>query len=143
MGSALERHTDGRDLPTVREESPRARRRFQIHPDPVELPALRRRCRSRAGVGTERFNPAGKARQTRAESRACRGLPPDLPRFRMALSPSARSANGSIAAETSDPAGDGPGVRRRLSLPSGGNHPVMLLSGASLSPPLWSRPAPR
>ena len=27
----------------------------------------------------------------------------------------ARSANGSIAAETSDPAGDGPGVRRRLS----------------------------
>ena len=36
------------------------------------------------------------------------------------------SANGSIAAKTSDPAGDGPGVRRRLSLA-----------------PLWSLPAPR
>ncbi len=71
---------------------------IQIHPDLVEFPELGHlqpalgrdgRCHSRSGVGSRLFILAGKALCAWLHPRARRGMPPDLPRFRMALSPSA------------------------------------------------------
>ena len=73
MGSALERHAAGRDLPAVQE---RAR----------ELGGL---GRSRWILGSKLSIPAGTTCSCWARAQALRPLPPDLPRFRVALSPSA------------------------------------------------------
>ena len=70
--------------------SPRFRGFSAAKLDPGHLqPALGcdGRCRSRCGVGSRLFIPAGKARHRRADPRGRHGMPPDLPRFRVACGP--------------------------------------------------------